>query len=59
MWLFPLPALVALAGWVFLFSTSGVKTMLYAVGVVTLGVVCFQVRDRWPKRQALPSAPND
>jgi amino acid transporter len=52
MWLFPVPALVALAGWVFLFSTSGAETMLYAVGVVALGGVCFLVRARlanhWP-----------
>src|SRR5688572_12189498 len=46
MWLFPLPALVALFGWIFLFSTSGVKTMLYAAGVVALGVVCFLIRAR-------------
>jgi amino acid transporter len=52
MWLFPVPALVALAGWVFLFSTSGAKTMLYAGVVVALGGVCFLVRARlansWP-----------
>jgi amino acid transporter len=50
MWLFPLPALVALAGWIFLFSTSGVKTMLYAAGVIALGAVCFLVRERWMTR---------
>jgi len=59
MWLFPVPALVALAGWIFLFSTSGVNTMLYAVGVVALGVVCFQVRERWPKRQTFPPGANN
>ena len=52
MWLFPLPALVALLGWIFLFSTSGVATMLYAAGVVTLGLVAFlvwsKVTHRWP-----------
>ena len=52
MWLFPVPALVALAGWVFLFSTSGAKTMLYAACVVAVGGVCFLVRARlanqWP-----------
>jgi amino acid transporter len=47
MWLFPVPALVALAGWIFLFSTSGVKTMLYAAGVVVLGIIAFRVRERW------------
>lgn len=52
MWLFPIPALVALAGWIFLFSTSGVITMLYAGGVVVLGLVSFfiwsRVTHRWP-----------
>jgi amino acid transporter len=59
MWLFPLPALVALAGWIFLFSTSGVKTMLYAACVVTLGSVCFLVRARlangWPFAKTSPA----
>jgi len=50
MWLFPVPALVALFGWIFLFSTSGVTTMLYAVGVIALGVVCFLARERWVTR---------
>jgi amino acid transporter len=54
MWLFPLPALVALAGWIFLFTTSGAKTMLYAAAVVSLGVVCFLVR----ARLALPNRDN-
>jgi amino acid transporter len=49
MWLFPLPALLALAGWIFLFSTSGPRTMLYAAGVVTLGGVCFCFRERLVK----------
>jgi amino acid transporter len=52
MWLFPVPALLALAGWVFLFSTSGAKTMLYAGGVVAVGCVCFLIRAglarQWP-----------
>jgi amino acid transporter len=50
MWLFPLPAFVALAGWIFLFSTSGVKTMLYAAGVVTAGMICFLVWSKWTER---------
>jgi amino acid transporter len=52
MWLFPLPALVALAGWVFLFHTTELKPKLYGVGVVTLGLVSFlvwsRVTRRWP-----------
>ena len=49
MWLFPLPALVALAGWIFLFSTSGRTTMLYAAGVIGLGIVSFLVWSKWTK----------
>lgn len=52
MWLFPLPALVALAGWIFLFSTSGLTTVLYAVSVVVIGIVCFFIRDRMVGNQA-------
>jgi amino acid transporter len=52
MWLFPLPALVALAGWIFLFATSGRATMIYAAGVVAVGIVLYLVwafgTKRWP-----------
>ncbi len=52
MWLFPLPAFVALAGWAFLFHTTNWKPKLYGVGVVALGVVCFFIRAKvtrsWP-----------
>ena len=52
MWLFPIPALVALAGWVFLFSTSGAKPILYAVSVIVAGAITFlgwaRVSGRWP-----------
>lgn len=40
-WLYPLPALVALTGWVFLFATAGAKTILYALGVLALGIILF------------------
>jgi amino acid transporter len=52
MWLFPLPALVALVGWVFLFSTSTANVKAYAVGVVGVGLVGFFLwswrTKRWP-----------
>jgi len=52
MWLYPLPALVALAGWIFIFVTSDPKFILYGLGTVALGVVFFlgwswHIR-RWP-----------
>lgn len=52
MWLYPVPALIALAGWVFLFATSGAATMLYALGVLILGAVVYLVwasaTRKWP-----------
>ena len=52
MWLYPLPALLALAGWIFVFSTSDLRFILYGLGTLGLGVVFFLVwawRTRhWP-----------
>jgi len=59
MWLFPLPALVALAGWIFLFSTSGRTTMLYAAGVISLGIVSFLIWSRWTKRWPFQTDTNE
>ena len=38
MWLYPLPALVALLGWIFIFATTHVRVILFGVGVLALGV---------------------
>ena len=43
MWLYPLPAFVALAGWIFLLLTSGWWLIALGVGTLLLGVVCFLV----------------
>jgi hypothetical protein len=43
MWLYPLPAFVALAGWIFLLLTSGWRLIALGVGTLLLGVVCFLV----------------
>jgi amino acid transporter len=39
--LFPLPALVALFGWLFVFCTSEFKVMLYAAGSLCAGIAAF------------------
>jgi amino acid transporter len=41
MWLYPVPALVALAGWLFLLLTSGWLLIALGAGTLALGVVCF------------------
>jgi amino acid transporter len=41
MWLYPLPALVALLGWIFVFATTQILVILFGVGVLALGCVAF------------------
>src|SRR5678815_956580 len=52
MWLYPVPALVALAGWIFVFATTQLEVILFGVGVLALGCVTFLVWSwrtaRWP-----------
>jgi amino acid transporter len=50
--LYPLPIAVALTGWLFIFSTTGARVILFGLGVATLGVLSFfvwSIRARqWP-----------
>jgi amino acid transporter len=39
--LYPLPALLALLGWLYVFGTSGSYVVLYGLGSIALGVVAF------------------
>ena len=44
--LFPLPALLALAGWLFIFFTSETPALIYGVASLVAGVAAFLVWDR-------------
>jgi amino acid transporter len=52
MWLYPVPALVALFGWIFVFATTDLRVMLFGVGVLAMGCVAFLLwswnTQRWP-----------
>lgn len=52
MWFYPIPALLALAGWIFLFVTSGKTLILYSLATVAAGAAAFmvwsQLRGTWP-----------
>ena len=52
MWLYPLPALVALLGWIFVFVTTQLRVILFGVGVLALGCLAFLLwsrrGNRWP-----------
>ena len=51
-WLYPVPLVVAFVGWLFIFSTTGADVMLFGLGVLALGVLCFLVWSarlrQWP-----------
>lgn len=46
--LFPLPALVALAGWLWIFGTTSRPTLLIGLGTLAAGAVAFVAWDRRP-----------
>jgi amino acid transporter len=52
MWLYPVPALVALLGWLFVFVTTELRVIVFGVGVLALGCVAFLLwswrSTRWP-----------
>ena len=51
-WLYPLPCLIALAGWIFVFATSDWKIILFGLGSLVLGGLAFLLwswrTQRWP-----------
>jgi amino acid transporter len=52
MWLYPVPALIALFGWIFVFATTQVNVILFGLAVLALGCVAFLLwswrTKRWP-----------
>jgi amino acid transporter len=59
-WLYPLPNLIALLGWIFIFATSNWQVILFGLGSLACGLVLFFVwcwrYERWPFAQAAASA---
>jgi basic amino acid/polyamine antiporter, APA family len=54
MWLYPVPALVALAGWIFVFATSGGEVIGFGLATLGVGVVAYLL---WRRRiEALEAA---
>jgi amino acid transporter len=49
MWLYPLPSIIALIGWLYIFCTSGWNTGLFGLGVLATGVIAFKV---WRRRRS-------
>jgi APA family basic amino acid/polyamine antiporter len=52
-WLYPVPSLVALAGWSYVFVTSGASFILFGLATLVSGVVVFWIwRRKWTGRNA-------
>jgi amino acid transporter len=51
-WLYPIPNIVALIGWIFIFATTDWHVILVGLGTLTLGAIVFLVwsfyTQRWP-----------
>ena len=51
-WLYPVPSLVALVGWIFIFATTDWQLILFGLGTLLLGLVAFFIWSwrsaRWP-----------
>jgi len=54
-WLYPIPNLVALLGWIFVFATTDWPVILFGMGTLGLGVMCFIIwswhTKQWPFAQ--------
>jgi hypothetical protein len=53
---YPLPALIALLGWIYIVATSGVRYIAFAAGLSALGVAIYLWRAKrktqWPFAEA-------
>jgi hypothetical protein len=56
MWLYPLPSIVALMGWIFIFATADPKVILLGLGTLLMGAIFFigwsWHSKRWPFGEA-------
>ncbi|HEY3901174.1 MAG TPA: APC family permease [Chthoniobacter sp.] len=50
MWLYPLPALIALAGWIFMWASSGAKLIGWGAAVIVSGIIVFFVWQQVARR---------
>jgi amino acid transporter len=52
MWLYPVPAIIAVLGWIFVFATTQLRVIAFGIGVLALGCLAFVLwswkTNRWP-----------
>lgn len=47
MWLYPLPGIISILGWLYILATSARRSLLFAAAVFALGSVTYFVRERF------------
>lgn len=52
MWLYPLPALIALAGWIYILGTNQGQIVVWGLALMLVGIGAYlwqaKIRDEWP-----------
>jgi amino acid transporter len=52
MWLYPVPALIAVLGWLFVFATTQLRVIIFGIVALALGYLAFLLwswnTKRWP-----------
>jgi len=59
MWLYPIPGVVALVGWAYIFATSGWKYIVFGLLTLAAGALVYAVvwgGELWP-RTRFPAGP--
>jgi hypothetical protein len=44
MWLYPIPGVISVLGWLFILATSDHRSLLFGVGVFVVGTAAFFIR---------------
>jgi amino acid transporter len=55
--LYPLPATLALLGWLYVFGTSEPRVVAYGIGSVVVGVAAFLAWDSWARSAGIAAEP--
>lgn len=52
MWLYPVPGIISICGWIYVLATAAAKSLLFAFGVFAVGTAAYMARARvrreWP-----------
>ena len=52
MWLYPIPGMISVLGWIYVLGTAARKSLIFAAGVFAIGTIAYMLRARvrreWP-----------